>query len=102
MAKLGEEQVMVADGMVRKGASIRQIARQLGVTEGALRYRLRKRADGPLIDGRSRRPTGVAGFEGAIQAMLERLGGWPAYGRRAAGAGAAGLRDPIPPRHHDV
>lgn len=73
MAKLGEEQVMVADGMVRKGASVRQIARQLGVTEGALRYRLRKRAAGPQIDGRSRQPTGVAGFEEPIQAILERL-----------------------------
>src|SRR5690606_27885987 len=72
-AKVGEEQVTVADGMVRKGASIRQIARQLGVTEGALRHRLRKRAAGPQIDGRSRQLTAVAGDEEPIQAILERL-----------------------------
>ena len=73
MAKLGEEQVMVAEGMVRKGASTRQVARQLGVTEGALRYRLRKREAGPQVDGRSRQASGTDGFEEPIQAILERL-----------------------------
>jgi hypothetical protein len=73
MAKLGEEQVMVAEGMVRKGASTRQVARQLGVTEWALRYRLRKRQAGPQVDGRSRQASGTDGFEEPIQAILERL-----------------------------
>jgi transposase len=73
MAKLGEEQVMVAEQMVGRGVSIRQLARQLGVTEGALRYRLRKRAEGERIDGRSRQSTAVAGFEEAIEVILERL-----------------------------
>jgi transposase len=73
MARLGEEQVMVADGMVRHGTSIRQVARQLGVTEGALRYRLRKRAAGPRVDGRSLQASAVDGYEEAIQTILERL-----------------------------
>jgi transposase len=73
MARLGEEQVMVADGMVRKGTSIRQVSRQLGVSEGALRYRLRKRAAGATVDGRSRQASAVSGFEEAVQAILERL-----------------------------
>jgi len=64
---------MVAEGMVGKGTSVRQVARQLGVTEGALRYRLRKRAAGSGVDGRSRQPSAVLGFEEAIQAILERL-----------------------------
>jgi len=73
MAKLGEEQVMVAEQMVSRGVSIRQLARQLGVTEGALRYRLRKRAEGERVDGRSRQSTAVAGFEEAIEGILGRL-----------------------------
>lgn len=73
MAKLGEEQVLVAEQMVGRGVSIRQVARQLGVTEGALRYRLRRRAEGPRVDGRTRQPTAVDGFEGAIAVILERL-----------------------------
>ena len=74
MTKLGMEQVMVADQMVGNGVSIRQVARQLGVTEGALRYRLRKREDEDGVDGRSRQPTAVDGFEEAIEVILERLG----------------------------
>ncbi len=73
MAKLGEEQVMVAEQMVGRGVSMRQVAQQLGVTEGALRYRLRKQAEGDRVDGRSRQPTAVDGFEEAIEVILERL-----------------------------
>lgn len=59
MAKLEEDQVKVADGMVRKGASIRQVAAQLGVSEGALRYRLKRRRSGPVVDGRSRQASAL-------------------------------------------
>lgn len=74
MARLGEEQVMVAEGMVRRGTSMRQVAEQLGVPEGAVRYRLRKRASGPaVVDGRTRSEDdrhrlwrhGAPGFESA-------------------------------------
>ena len=34
--KLSKEQVMVANGMQEHGTSVRQLAGQLGVTEGAL------------------------------------------------------------------
>jgi len=73
MAKLGEEQVMVARQMVRR-VSTRQVARQLGVTEGALRYRLRKLAAGEHVDGRARKPTAVVGYEAAVHGILEHLG----------------------------
>jgi predicted transcriptional regulator len=41
VAKLGRAQVMVAQELIDRGVAVRQVARQLGVTEGALRYRLR-------------------------------------------------------------
>jgi predicted transcriptional regulator len=40
MAKLRRAQVMVAEEMIERGVAVRQVARQLEVTEGALRYRL--------------------------------------------------------------
>ena len=73
MAKLGKEQVMVAQEMVGRGVSVRQVARQLGVTEGALRYRLRKVTEEDPVDGRSRQRTAVEGYEEAIEVILERL-----------------------------
>lgn len=65
---------MVAEGMIQHGVSIRQMARQLGVAEGAVRYRLRRRAEGERVDGRSRQPSAVDGYERAVDAILERLG----------------------------
>jgi transposase len=76
MAKLTQEQIMVGAQMQARGASVRQVARQLGVTEGALRYQLKKRREDRRIDGRSLQPTAVAGFENAIDAVLERYGCW--------------------------
>ena len=45
--KLSKEQVMVAKGMQDRGTSMRRLAKQVGVTEGALRYRLKGLEDGP-------------------------------------------------------
>jgi transposase-like protein len=39
MAKLGTCQVKTAQQMVDRGVAVRQVARQLGVRESALRYR---------------------------------------------------------------
>jgi transposase len=65
---------MVSEQMVQKDVSIRQVARQLGVTEGALRYHFRKRAEGrDGEDGRRNQPTSVDGYEEAVEAILERL-----------------------------
>lgn len=71
MAKLGREQIMVAGQMVQKGASLRQVARQMGVSEGALRYRLKQRSEEPRPDGRSRQPAATDGYEEAVRAILE-------------------------------
>ena len=48
---------MVAQAMVGRGTSVRRVAKQMGVTEGALRYRLKKRAQAEQADGRARKPT---------------------------------------------
>jgi transposase len=73
MAKLTKEQIMVGNEMVQRGVSIRGVARQLGVTEGALRYRLRQHAAGAAPDGRTNKRTAVDGFQDAIDTVLQRL-----------------------------
>jgi len=64
---------MVAEGMVGRGASIRQVSGQMGVSEGALRYRLKKRAAGEAVDGRANQATALDGLEDVVHGLLERL-----------------------------
>jgi transposase len=73
LVKLSKEQVMVAMGMQERGASVRQLARQLGVTEGALRYRLNRAAKPAGADGRARQPTALDGLGEVVEAIQERL-----------------------------
>jgi transposase len=71
--KLSKEQVMVANGMKERGTSVRGLAKQLGVSEGALRYRLKRRGEGEP-DGRARQATALDGYEHVVRAIQERLG----------------------------
>ena len=64
---------MVANGMNERGTSVRQLARQLGVTEGALRYRLKKLEEGPQEDGRSRQATALDGYEAVVEGIQVAL-----------------------------
>jgi len=64
---------MVANGMNERGMSVRQLASQLGVTEGALRYRLKKLGEGPGEDGRARQPTALDGYEAAVHGIQVAL-----------------------------
>ena len=64
---------MVAKEMKDRGASVRQLARQLGVSEGALRYRL-KRGGESRADGRARQRTALDGYEEIVEVIQERLG----------------------------
>jgi len=73
MAKLGKEHVMVACEMVDRGVSIRQVARQLGVSEGAIRYHRRQVEAERRVDGRSQQATSLDGYEPAVETILERL-----------------------------
>src|SRR2546428_2397133 len=70
--KLGRVQIMVAHEMVARGVPVRQVARQFGVDEATLRYRLQRRPDAP--DGRRARPTALDGWEAVVTAVLERCG----------------------------
>jgi len=67
MAKLTTEQIMVGAGMVDRGLRMRQLARQLGVTEGAVRYRLKQLVEGRKEDGRKGKPTSLDGKEEAVR-----------------------------------
>jgi len=72
MGKLTKEQIMVGAEMVKRGTSVRRVAQQYGVSEGTLRYQMR-RAQEVRPDGRSLQPTALDGLEGAVTAILERL-----------------------------
>jgi transposase len=72
MAKLGRCQVKTAQQMVDRGVAVRQVARQLGVTESALRYRLKRPLDAP--DGRRERRSALEGWEEVVVGILERFG----------------------------
>ena len=54
MAKLRKEDVVTLHVLKEKGSSNTKIARVLGVTEGAVRYHLRRQAGGAR-DGRKKR-----------------------------------------------
>ena len=64
---------MVAKGMQERGTSVRQLARQLGVTEGAVRYRLKRVKGDPGVDGRANQPTALDDYAAAVQAIQEGL-----------------------------
>ena len=80
MAKLTREQIMVGAAMVERGLPKRQSARQLGVVEGTVRYRLKQLAAGPRDDGRKSKATPLDGKEQAVQAVLEGLECWRVTG----------------------
>lgn len=65
---------MVAKGMQDRGTSIRQMAKQFGVTEGAVRYRLKSVDSGPGGDGRARQATALDGYAEAVEVIQEELG----------------------------
>ena len=58
--RLREEEVVTIEVLHERGMSNRGIARQLGVTEHAVRYRLRRRSEGrPERSGRPRQSSRV-------------------------------------------
>jgi transposase len=74
MAKLDEEARMTIKTLARKGLSNRETARLLGVTEGAVRYQLRRMEAG-TIDGRSRRTGRADAYAEAIDTWREARSG---------------------------
>jgi len=72
MTKLGLRELVCAEVLVlEKGKSVRSVARDLGVDESTLRYRLQRRAQG-AVDGRKGKPEACDGVAGVIEAWIER------------------------------
>lgn len=62
---------MIAQDMVDRSVSVRQVAKQLGVDESTLRYRLGRPLEAP--DGRRARASVLAGWDERIDAILRRF-----------------------------
>jgi len=72
--RLREEEVMTIQVLHERGCSNREIARQLGIREGAVRYRLARLERG-VSDGRSDKPFRAEGLHAVIAHWLARAGG---------------------------
>ena len=69
MAKLSREDRMTIQALSDRGQSNRELARLLGVTEGAVRYHQRRQGEA-AGDGRARQALLAAGYHDAITAWL--------------------------------
>ncbi len=70
MAKLSREDRMTIKALIDRGSSNRELARLLGVSEGAVRYHRRRQAEA-APDGRAEQQRLAAQFRAAIDAYLE-------------------------------
>lgn len=71
MAKLSERDLVCAEVLMGKGKSIRGIAKDIGVDESTLRYRLQRRAAG-VDDGRKGKPEACDAVGHIIEAWIEQ------------------------------
>jgi len=69
--KLSERQLVCAEVLLERGWSMRRTAKELGVDESTLRYRMARRQAGP-VDGRSGKPELCDPFAAVIAVWLER------------------------------
>jgi hypothetical protein len=67
MPCLSREEIVTIQVLSEKQVASRAIARQLGVTEGAIRYHQRRSRDG-AVDGRKDKSFAAAGFQSTIDA----------------------------------
>lgn len=74
--KLDQEARVTIQCLAQRGQSQRAISRLLGVTEGAVRYHLRRQAEG-ATDGRAAQPLLGSDFSDQIAHYLECLDGGP-------------------------
>lgn len=73
MALLDWEAVVTIKTLAKQGVSNREAARILGVSEGSVRYHLKRLAEG-ATDGRSKQQPLAASYREAIDAYLEATG----------------------------
>jgi transposase len=71
MPKLREEDVTAMDVMQRRGWNKRALAREMGVDESTVRYRLKRRRE-RAVDGRKRQEEACASFGAVVSAWLDR------------------------------
>lgn len=76
MTKLEERHLVAAEVLREKGWSIRAAAKELGVDESTLRYRLRRRQE-KAVDGRTRQGEACAVHAPVIDAWIARQEGVP-------------------------
>jgi len=74
--RLSKEEVVTIEVLAATGQNHSEIARTLGVTEGTVRYHLKKQAD-PGPDGRGDKPFQAAAFEAVIEAWFAEREGAP-------------------------
>ena len=72
-ARLSPEEIMTIEVLLNKGVPGRQVARELGVTEGAVRYHKRRRESG-AVDGRRDKEFAAVALEPVIAEYCERTG----------------------------
>ena len=72
--KLTLDEIRVVRRMRERGAAVTHLAKDLWVTEGAVRYRLKRLEEGDRLDGRAGQATALDGYEEAVEAIQERLG----------------------------
>ncbi|MDF1522113.1 MAG: hypothetical protein P1P87_04760 [Trueperaceae bacterium] len=82
MARLSERELVCVEVLVGKGRSLRQVAKELGVDESTLRYRLGRRRAG-AVDGRTKQSEACPPFEDAIAKWIEAQD-WSGQGERPA------------------
>lgn len=70
MAKLDRDALMTIKTLTNTGVSNRETARLLGVTEGTVRYHLKRQTEG-AVDGRSNQQHRAATYRRAIDAYLD-------------------------------
>jgi IS30 family transposase len=68
--RLSTEERVTIKVLAEKGVPKRQIARELGVDEGTVRYQL-KRAASDQVDGRKNKPRKAAAFAGLIAEWIK-------------------------------
>jgi len=76
MGRLQQEEIVVMAVLVEKGETKVEVARRLGVSEGTVRYHLKRRAEG-AEDGRKGKPMKAEAVAEAIGAFLERTADRP-------------------------
>lgn len=81
MVKLTEDELVCAEVRKRKGASVREIARELAVDESTLRYHLKRRADG-IRDGRKDQVEACDDFADLIAEWIQDYEAQRAEGNR--------------------